>query len=316
MIKNLLARLLANLKPGNLGLRPHTLSANFAPDSLIAHRNQHNLLERSILHLAPGEAAYLIINGQYTPVYEAGDYPLDPDNIPQTETADILYLNTAATARRPWQSAYQPSQRRLDQPLAGQYTLSIHDPETVCRTIIENQTLELDDDYLDQIISYTIDQSLIHEQVSADDIDYQTEALQNFLKAWLRPQLKPLGLTLHDLRIARRANPPRPRLRPRKRRPYRRQNRRTAPQNRGAAPAARPGQNLLPRPARPTNRPAERQRHPETRGRRPNTRQRPALAKRHDRLAARRRLQPLQLGLNHKETPCPDATKHPNIHTH
>ena len=89
MIKNLLARLLANLKPGNLGLRPHTLSANFAPDSLIAHRNQHNLLERSILHLAPGEAAYLIINGQYTPVYEAGDYPLDPDNIPQTETADI-----------------------------------------------------------------------------------------------------------------------------------------------------------------------------------------------------------------------------------
>ena len=116
----------------------------------------------------------------------------------------------AATARRPWQSAYQPSQRRLDQPLTGQYTLSIHDPETVCRTIIENQTLELDDDYLDQIISYTIDQSLIHEQVSADDIDYQTEALQNFLKAWLRPQLKPLGLTLHDLRIARRANPPRP----------------------------------------------------------------------------------------------------------
>ena len=204
MIKNLLARLLANLKPGNLGLRPHTLSANFAPDSLIAHRSQHNLLERSILHLAPGEAAYLIINGQYTPVYEAGDYPLDPDNIPQTETADILYLNTAATARRPWQSAYQPSQRRLDQPLTGQYTLSIHDPETVCRTIIENQTLELDDDYLDQIISYTIDQSLIHEQVSADDIDYQTEALQNFLKAWLRPQLKPLGLTLHDLRIARR----------------------------------------------------------------------------------------------------------------
>ena len=101
MIKNLLARLLANLKPGNLGLRPHTLSANFAPDSLIAHRSQHNLLERSILHLAPGEAAYLIINGQYTPVYEAGDYPLDPDNIPQTETADILYLNTAATARRP-----------------------------------------------------------------------------------------------------------------------------------------------------------------------------------------------------------------------
>ena len=193
MIKNLLARLLANLKPGNLGLRPHTLSANFAPDSLIAHRSQHNLLERSILHLAPGEAAYLIINGQYTPVYEAGDYPLDPDNIPQTETADILYLNTAATARRPWQSAYQPSQRRLDQPLTGQYTLSIHDPETVCRTIIENQTLELDDDYLDQIISYTIDQSLIHEQVSADDIDYQTEALQNFLKAWLRPQLKPLG---------------------------------------------------------------------------------------------------------------------------
>ena len=183
MIKNLLARLLANLKPGNLGLRPHTLSANFAPDSLIAHRSQHNLLERSILHLAPGEAAYLIINGQYTPVYEAGDYPLDPDNIPQTETADILYLNTAATARRPWQSAYQPSQRRLDQPLTGQYTLSIHDPETVCRTIIENQTLELDDDYLDQIISY---------------------------KAWLRPQLKPLGLTLHDLRIARRANPPRP----------------------------------------------------------------------------------------------------------
>ncbi|SAM67387.1 hypothetical protein CHUV0807_1801 [Cardiobacterium hominis] len=210
MIKNLLARLLANLKPGNLGLRPHTLSANFAPDSLIAHRSQHNLLERSILHLAPGEAAYLIINGQYTPVYEAGDYPLDPDNIPQAETADILYLNTAATARRPWQSAYQPSQRRLDQPLTGQYTLSIHDPETVCRTIIENQTLELDDDYLDQIISYTIDQSLIHEQVSADDIDYQTEALQNFLKAWLRPQLKPLGLTLHDLRIARRANPPRP----------------------------------------------------------------------------------------------------------
>ena len=210
MIKNLLARLLANLKPGNLGLRPHTLSANFAPDSLIAHRSQHNLLERSILHLAPGEAAYLIINGQYTPVYEAGDYPLDPDNIPQTETADILYLNTAATARRPWQSAYQPSQRRLDQPLTGQYTLSIHDPDTVCRTIIENQTLELDDDYLDQIISYTIDQSLIHEQVSADDIDYQTEALQNFLKAWLRPQLKPLGLTLHDLRIARRANPPRP----------------------------------------------------------------------------------------------------------
>ena len=61
MIKNLLARLLANLKPGNLGLRPHTLSANFAPDSLIAHRSQHNLLERSILHLAPGEAAYLII---------------------------------------------------------------------------------------------------------------------------------------------------------------------------------------------------------------------------------------------------------------
>ena len=120
MIKNLLARLLANLKPGNLGLRPHTLSANFAPDSLIAHRSQHNLLERSILHLAPGEAAYLIINGQYTPVYEAGDYPLDPDNIPQTETADILYLNTAATARRPWQSAYQPSQRRLDQPLTGQ----------------------------------------------------------------------------------------------------------------------------------------------------------------------------------------------------
>ena len=272
MIKNLLARLLANLKPGNLGLRPHTLSANFAPDSLIAHRSQHNLLERSILHLAPGEAAYLIINGQYTPVYEAGDYPLDPDNIPQTETADILYLNTAATARRPWQSAYQPSQRRLDQPLTGQYTLSIHAPETVCRTIIENQTLELDDDYLDQIISYTIDQSLIHEQVSADDIDYQTEALQNFLKAWLRPQLKPLGLTLHDLRI--------------------------------------------PRPARPTNRSAERQRHPETRGRRPNTRQRPALAKRHDRLAARRRFQPLQLGLNHKETPCPDATKHPNIHTH
>ena len=204
MIKNLLARLLANLKPGNLGLRPHTLSANFAPDSLIAHRSQHNLLERSILHLAPGEAAYLIINGQYTPVYEAGDYPLDPDNIPQTETADILYLNTAATARRPWQSAYQPSQRRLDQPLTGQYTLSIHDPETVCRTIIENQTLELDDDYLDQIISYTIDQSLIHEQVSADDIDYQTEALQNFLKARLRPQLAQLGLTLHDLRIARR----------------------------------------------------------------------------------------------------------------
>ena len=78
MIKNLLARLLANLKPGNLGLRPHTLSANFAPDSLIAHRSQHNLLERSILHLAPGEAAYLIINGQYTPVYEAGDYRRHP----------------------------------------------------------------------------------------------------------------------------------------------------------------------------------------------------------------------------------------------
>ena len=204
MIKNLLARLLANLKPGNLGLRPHTLSANFAPDSLIAHRSQHNLLERSILHLAPGEAAYLIINGQYTPVYEAGDYPLDPDNIPQTETADILYLNTAATARRPWQSAYQPSQRRLDQPLTGQYTLSIHDPETVCRTIIENQTLELDDDYLDQTLSYHIDQTLIHEQISADDIDHQTEALQNFLKARLRPQLAQLGLTLHDLRIARR----------------------------------------------------------------------------------------------------------------
>ena len=291
MIKNLLARLLANLKPGNLGLRPHTLSANFAPDSLIAHRSQHNLLERSILHLAPGEAAYLIINGQYTPVYEAGDYPLDPDNIPQTETADILYLNTAATARRPWQSAYQPSQRRLDQPLTGQYTLSIHDPETVCRTIIENQTLELDDDYLDQIISYTIDQSLIHEQVSADDIDYQTEALQNFLKAWLRPQLKPLGLTLHDLRIARRANPPR--LCPRKRCPGGCQNHRSRAKKRRAAPAARPGQNLLPRPAWPTNRPAERQRHPKTRGRRPNTGQRPALAKRHDRLAARRRLQPL-----------------------
>ena len=210
MIKNLLARLLANLKPGNLGLRPHTLSANFAPDSLIAHRSQHNLLERSILHLAPGEAAYLIINGQYTPVYEAGDYPLDPDNIPQTETADILYINLAESATRPWQSQYQPSQRRLNQPLLGSYTLSIENPDTFCRTLIDNQALELDDSYIDQVIGFIIDQILMDEKISADDIDYQTEALQNFLKARLRPHITALGLKLHDLRIARRANPPRP----------------------------------------------------------------------------------------------------------
>ena len=208
-MKGLFDTLLNKIRP-IVSARPRVLAAHFPPDSLLYHYSQYNLLESSTLHIDAGQVAYLIINEQYTAANEPGDYPLDPDNIPQAETADILYLNLDASASRLWQSIYQPSQRRLDQPLTGQYTLSIHDPETVCRTIIENQTLELDDDYLDQIISYTIDQSLIHEQVSADDIDYQTEALQNFLKAWLRPQLKPLGLTLHDLRIARRANPPRP----------------------------------------------------------------------------------------------------------
>lgn len=204
MIKNLIARLLASLKPDKLGLQPRTLRARFVPDSLIAHHSQHNLLERSTLHIEPGQIAYLIINEQYTAANEPGDYPLDPDNIPQAETADILYLNLDASASRLWQSIYQPSQRRLDQPLTGSYTISIRDPDTLCRILIENQTLDLDDDYLDQTLSYHIDQTLIHEQISADDIDHQTEALQNFLKARLRPQLAQLGLTLHDLRIARR----------------------------------------------------------------------------------------------------------------
>jgi len=199
MIKNLIARLLASLKPDKLGLQPRTLRARFAPDSLIAHHSQHNLLERSTLHIEPGQIAYLIINEQYTAANEPGDYPLDPDNIPQAETADILYLNLDASASRLWQSIYQPSQRRLDQPLTGSYTISIRDPDTLCRILIENQTIDLDDDYLDQTLSYHIDQTLIHEQISADDIDHQTEALQNFLKARLRPQLAQLGLTLHDL---------------------------------------------------------------------------------------------------------------------
>ena len=210
MIKNLIARLLASLKPDKLGLQPRTLRARFVPDSLIAHHSQHNLLERSTLHIEPGQIAYLIINEQYTAANEPGDYPLDPDNIPQAETADILYLNLDASASRLWQSIYQPSQRRLDQPLTGSYTISIRDPDTLCRILIENQTIDLDDDYLDQTLSYHIDQTLIHEQISADDIDHQTEALQNFLKARLRPQLAQLGLTLHDLRIARRTPPPRP----------------------------------------------------------------------------------------------------------
>ncbi|MDO4643361.1 MAG: DUF4339 domain-containing protein [Cardiobacteriaceae bacterium] len=170
---------------------------------MLRHHSQHNLLERSILRVNKGQAVYLIINEQYFPAYSEGEYPLDPDNIPQSETADILFLNLAGSAERLWQSAYQPPQRELSQPLIGSYTISIHDPDAVCQTVIEHQSIHLDDDLIDQWISYSIDHTLIHEHISADDIEYQTEALQNFLKERLKAQLLAHGLTLHDLRIAR-----------------------------------------------------------------------------------------------------------------
>ena len=208
MIRDLIDRLCNSLKNSNLGLGPRTLGVKFAQDSLLAHHSRHNLLERSTLRVAPGQIAYLIINGRQTPMSGPGDHQLDPDSIPQAETADILYINLAESATRPWQSQYQPSQRRLNQPLLGSYTLSIENPDTFCRTLIDNQALELDDSYIDQVIGFIIDQILMDEKISADDIDYQTEALQNFLKARLRPHITALGLKLHDLRIARSAVPP------------------------------------------------------------------------------------------------------------
>ena len=97
MIKNLIARLLASLKPDKLGLQPRTLRARFAPDSLIAHHSQHNLLERSTLHIEPGQIAYLIINEQYTAANEPGDYPLDPDNIPQADIPPTITKSSNST---------------------------------------------------------------------------------------------------------------------------------------------------------------------------------------------------------------------------
>ena len=202
-MKGLFDTLLNKIRP-IVSARPRVLAAHFPPDSLLYHYSQYNLLESSTLHIDAGQVAYLIINEQYTPAYREGEYPLDPDNIPQTETADILFLNTVAIANRLWQSAYQPPQRPLDQPLSGTYSVSIHDADAVCRTVIEHQAINLDDDLIDQWVSYTIDHTLINEHISADDIENQAEALQNFLKARLRTQLNAQGLTLHDLRIGRR----------------------------------------------------------------------------------------------------------------
>lgn len=202
-MKGLFDTLLNKIRP-IVSARPRILAAHFPPDSLLYHYSQYNLLESSTLHIDAGQVAYLIINEQYTPAYREGEYPLDPDNIPQTETADILFLNIVTIANRLWQSAYQPSQRPLDQPLSGTYSVSIHDADAVCRTVIEHQAINLDDDLIDQWVSYTIDHTLINEHISADDIENQAEALQNFLKARLRTQLNAQGLTLHDLRIGRR----------------------------------------------------------------------------------------------------------------
>ena len=202
-MKGLFDTLLNKIRP-IVSARPRVLAAHFPPDGLLYHYSQYNLLESSTLHIDAGQVAYLIINEQYTPAYREGEYPLDPDNIPQTETADILFLNTVAIANRLWQSAYQPSQRPLDQPLSGTYSVSIHDADAVCRTVIEHQAINLDDELIDQWVSYTIDHTLINEHISADDIENQAEALQNFLKARLRTQLNAQGLTLHDLRIGRR----------------------------------------------------------------------------------------------------------------
>ena len=201
-MKGLFDTLLNKIRP-IVSARPRVLAAHFPPDGLLYHYSQYNLLESSTLHIDAGQVAYLIINEQYTPAYREGEYPLDPDNIPQTETADILFLNTVAIANRLWQSAYQPSQRPLDQPLSGTYSVSIHDADAVCRTVIEHQAINLDDELIDQWVSYTIDHTLINEHISADDIENQAEALQNFLKARLRTQLNAQGLTLHDLRIGR-----------------------------------------------------------------------------------------------------------------
>lgn len=202
-MKGLFDTLLNKIRP-IVSARPRVLAAHFPPDGLLYHYSQYNLLESSTLHIDAGQVAYLIINEQYTPAYREGEYPLDPDNIPQTETADILFLNTVAIANRLWQSAYQPSQRPLDQPLSGTYSVSIYDADAVCRTVIEHQAINLDDELIDQWVSYTIDHTLINEHISADDIENQAEALQNFLKARLRTQLNAQGLTLHDLRIGRR----------------------------------------------------------------------------------------------------------------
>ena len=268
-MKGLFDTLLNKIRP-IVSARPRVLAAHFPPDGLLYHYSQYNLLESSTLHIDAGQVAYLIINEQYTPAYREGEYPLDPDNIPQTETADILFLNTVAIANRLWQSAYQPSQRPLDQPLSGTYSVSIHDADAVCRTVIEHQAINLDDELIDQWVSYTIDHTLINEHISADDIENQA--------------------CLHrNARLCPGARKRRPRCNHRRCQQCHRQRY-------PAQPAVR-RQNLLPRPPRPANRPIERARHPETHRRRPNPRARPALAKRHDRLAARPGIQPLQLEL-------------------
>lgn len=187
----------------------HSLLGRFSPatqiqfgqENLLVYEKHHRLNKNTILVLKKNQTAVVLYNGIRTTPLEQGRHSLDMYAFPNAEATDILCLNTKTLVSRTWQSQYQPAERPLSSTITGNYKVSIANPEQFTDNIISHALPNPDDAFIDQWVAYHTDSILKNEQISADDIEYQTTKLQAFLLAALKHTITRQGLILHDFSI-------------------------------------------------------------------------------------------------------------------
>lgn len=190
-----------NKIPSLFGYFSPTVQVQFGQNNILHYQHQHRLSKNTVLLLKKNQIAVVICNGVRSTPFARGEHPLDIYAFPNAETVDILCLNTTIEVNRSWHSQYQPSERPLHATMTGNYIVSITNPMQFTEVVIDSRLSNPSDVLIDQWIAYNTDRILKTEQVSADDIEYQTAKLQTFLFKALKHAITPQGLILHDFSI-------------------------------------------------------------------------------------------------------------------
>lgn len=193
------------------------LSVTFQENNLIEFFEHYSVKQTSILEVKPNQ--HVIIFGKKNTgenlidsfISEPNEYEIGAQHFVGASSVNILFLNVGQRVKRRWYSSYQPGDYPLQQKLTGEYSISITNTTLLFNFIKEHYESggRLNNAFVDEWISFFIDQLLMQQGMNAKDIQKSPDLVTSYiLKELSHELLKNYGVNLHKIKCLRSTDSP------------------------------------------------------------------------------------------------------------